>query len=505
MRTALIILDDAPNAVLNHMPLSLSFLRREGVAIDMRVMRRCEPSRHAMLTGMYPWRSDQHGVDQRHEDDGAPTDVLMISEVIGAIPKGYFGKWHRGERAGHRPQERGFTEGVWSTGGWVYKHPPISIGERYDDGTTGHSQGEPLDAVGRTDPEQAGHDLHILEEGGSVRPYVVPAHITDVTFRHAVEFAAREDLDWHMTVAANSLHEPWACPVADLPVLTAAEREVVSINGDVATFIVREGRAALSRAEAGSSQFTPAEIEAAIETAQQKILLGEIKDLDRNLFALLTACHEAGAKVVLTNDNGAAADNSIGNSPYVGGKGQTASGARRVFGFGLGFVQTSLTMSALDIAPTFAALHGGSISVDGRDVSGVLLGTSAPPPYPSGHRCIEIDAARDSRGGKIVSASVILVHDRYALVRELDEESTVVNRWLFDTLHDPKEEHNLISDPSMVEVIDAADAYFGSLDGWDRFAGLKVFGESGPKTTLTPKYWGYEGEAVPSPREGWAI
>ncbi len=97
----------------------------------------CTPSRAALLTGRYPFRSGMHFVLGPDSQDGLPESEYTLAE--GLKSKGYataiFGKWHLGHREGYLPTKHGFDTyfGIPYSNDmmkpWVQTDVPLSLWE----------------------------------------------------------------------------------------------------------------------------------------------------------------------------------------------------------------------------------------------------------------------------------------------------------------------------------------------------------------------------------------
>jgi len=97
----------------------------------------CSPSRAALLTGRYPFRSGMHFVLGPESTNGIPDEEFTIAE--GLKSKGYrtaiFGKWHLGHQPDFLPTKHGFDEyfGIPYSNDmmkpWVQTDIPLSLWE----------------------------------------------------------------------------------------------------------------------------------------------------------------------------------------------------------------------------------------------------------------------------------------------------------------------------------------------------------------------------------------
>jgi arylsulfatase A-like enzyme len=73
----------------------------------------CTPSRAALLTGRYPYRSGMTKVIKPESTDGLPTREETLAEVLkkAGYRTSMVGKWHLGNQEKHRPTRHGF--GSW--------------------------------------------------------------------------------------------------------------------------------------------------------------------------------------------------------------------------------------------------------------------------------------------------------------------------------------------------------------------------------------------------------
>jgi arylsulfatase A-like enzyme len=112
----------------------LDRLHGESVRLtDFHVSSFCTPTRAALMTGRYPGRTGAYrtssGRTMMH------TDEKTIADVFGAngYATGMVGKWHLGDNAPHRPQDRGFQDVVWHRCGGIGQASDYWGNDYFDD------------------------------------------------------------------------------------------------------------------------------------------------------------------------------------------------------------------------------------------------------------------------------------------------------------------------------------------------------------------------------------
>jgi len=147
----------------------------------------CAPTRAGLLTGHYAnstgvWRTSGGRSLLR-------ADEISVADFFGGggYATGIFGKWHLGDNAPYRPQDRGFEESLIHGGGVVGETPDFWGNDYYDD--TYLRNGE-------------------LEK--------VEGYCTDVWFEEAAKFIERNRKNpFFVYLATNTPHGPLNTPIED--------------------------------------------------------------------------------------------------------------------------------------------------------------------------------------------------------------------------------------------------------------------------------------------------
>jgi arylsulfatase A-like enzyme len=161
---------------------NLDRLARESVRFtDFHVDPTCSETRSALMTGRYSSRTGVwHTVMGRsilHREETTMAEVFAQA----GYRTGIFGKWHLGDNAPYRPQDRGFQESLIHGGGGVGQTPDY-WGNDYFDDTYLHN--------GSPEPQQG--------------------YCTDVFFAAALRFIqAHRERPFFCYVATNAPHGPY--------------------------------------------------------------------------------------------------------------------------------------------------------------------------------------------------------------------------------------------------------------------------------------------------------
>ena len=163
----------------------LDQLSQESIRLtNFHVSPFCTPTRAALMSGRYPGRTGAYrtssGRTMMHRDER--TIAKVFSE--GGYRTGMIGKWHLGDNAPHRPQDRGFEDVVWHRCGGVGQASDYWGNDYFDD---------------------------TYERNGNFEKF--EGYCTDVWFREAIRFIEGEDQrPFFLYLAPNAPHGPYRVP-----------------------------------------------------------------------------------------------------------------------------------------------------------------------------------------------------------------------------------------------------------------------------------------------------
>lgn len=164
---------------------NLDALYEESVRLtDFHVSPFCTPTRAALMTGHHPGRTGAYrtsaGRTMMHPDERTIANFFADS----GYATGMVGKWHLGDNAPHRPQDRGFQDVVWHRCGGIGQASDYWGNDYFDD---------------------------TYERNGVFEKF--EGYCTDVWFREGMQFIEenRED-PFFLYLALNAPHGPYFVP-----------------------------------------------------------------------------------------------------------------------------------------------------------------------------------------------------------------------------------------------------------------------------------------------------
>ncbi|MCM2373447.1 arylsulfatase [Aporhodopirellula aestuarii] len=161
---------------------NLDRLHSESVRLtDFHVSPLCAPTRAGVMTGRYPARTGAYragsGRSLMHPDE---VTIANIFDAAG-YATGMIGKWHLGDNAPHRPQDRGFQDVVWHRSGEVGQASDYWGNDYFDD---------------------------TYERNGSMERF--EGYCTDVWFSESIRFIEENrHRPFFLYLATNAPHRPY--------------------------------------------------------------------------------------------------------------------------------------------------------------------------------------------------------------------------------------------------------------------------------------------------------
>ena len=414
---------------------------------DFHVSPFCTPTRAALMTGNHPGATGAYrtssGRTMMHPDEKTVADLFAGAGYV----TGMVGKWHLGDNAPHRPQDRGFQEVLWHRCGGIGQASDYWGNDYFDDTY-----------------ERAG----VGNMQGRFEKF--EGYCTDVWFREGLRFVEKNrEKPFFLYLALNAPHGPyrvppeWARPYED-----------------------REG---VSNAN----------------------FLGMVANIDHNMGLLRKGLAELGLAnntiLIFMTDNGTSAgagfdglDSEAVSGFNAGMRGRKSSiydGGHRVPFFihwprgGLTGGRDVETLSAhIDVLPTLADLCGIPVpegyEPDGISLKPLLDGSGEP--WPRKHHVVQYHGGAGARAlpAQPFAHSVVLT-ERWRLVNQ-------DGQFLYDIKADPAQRKDVSGEyPEVVSRLRAAYRPF-----WEQVSGrmrpVRIdLGNAGQNpTTLCSQDWHLE-------------
>jgi len=388
---------------ITHTPSVDAFKRESLLFTQFHVSPTCSPARAALMTGRHEFKN---GVTHTiYERERMTLQAFTLPQMLrsAGYTTGIFGKWHLGDEAAYRPENRGFDE--------VYIHGGGGIGQTFP-GSCG-------DAPGNTNIDPA------LWHNGKFEK--TQGYCTDLFFAQAIEWidAKREAKQpFFAYIPLNAAHTPCVVP----------EKYYKQYLG-----------------KPGVTE----------ETAK---FFGMVENIDTNFGKLLAKLKEWSIAdntlvIFIGGDNGGMGGVKVFNagmrgskcSPYQGGT-RTPCFVRWPAGGIPAGAECDALSAHLDLFPTLAEVAGATLSadvqkqLDGRSLLPVLKN----PRAQWADRTLVHHIGRWARGKAADSkyAGCAVQNSRFTLVD---------NQELYDLNADPGEQKNVIAEhPEVVATLRAA-------------------------------------------------
>jgi len=165
---------------------NLDQLQAESIRLtDFHVSPFCTPTRASLMTGRYPARTGAYrttsGRSNLHHDE------ITIAQYFAkaGYRTGMMGKWHLGDNAPCRPQDKGFQDVVWHKGGGIGQAPDYYGNDYFDDTYERYRDGKTT-----------------LEK--------FDGYCTDVFFEESIRFVEEnKDNPFLLYISTNAPHSPY--------------------------------------------------------------------------------------------------------------------------------------------------------------------------------------------------------------------------------------------------------------------------------------------------------
>jgi arylsulfatase A-like enzyme len=414
---------------------------------DFHVSSFCTPTRAALMTGNHPGYTGafrtSSGRSMMHPDEKTVANLFADA----GYATGMVGKWHLGDNAPHRPQDRGFEDVVWHRCGGIGQASDYWGNDYFDD------------TYARVRPGSRVEKFEKFE-----------GYCTDVFFREGIRFIEEnKDRPFFLYLALNAPHGPyhvppeWAKPYQGNKNISNANFYGMIANIDYNMGILRERIEAMGLA-------------------------------DNTILIFMTDNGTAsGAKF-----RGLNSEAIVGyNAGMRGKKSSVYDGGHRVPFFiywpegGLTGGRDIETIGAhIDVLPTLAELCGITVG-EGYDLDGISLKPlldGSQEPWPRNHHVVQYHGGAYGRA---------LPPGPFAYSTVLTERWRLVNsdgQFLFDIEADPAQRKDVSAEHP--EVVEQLRAYYEPF--WQRVAPRLTpvrinIGDAGePKTVLCSQDWHME-------------
>jgi arylsulfatase A-like enzyme len=305
----------------------------------------CSPTRAGLLTGRYQQRAGieavihPHATHPEHRKGIKPAELTFAEVLSGAgYSTGLIGKWHQGyahNSAAYHPQNHGFHEFIGYHSGNIDFVSHVGDHNKHD---WWH---------GRKETREDGYSTHLINQ-----------YTIDFVRRHA-----KSEKPFCLYVAHEAIHNP------------------VQVPGD-----------AVRRTEDNWDRWNWRQV-----TTEERIekYRGMTMPIDEGIGELRQTLMDLGIApntlVLFFSDNGPSGDFPSGSPDLRGGKSSVYEGGHKVpaIGWWPERIRPGSTSSepliSIDVMPTLLALAGASPpdrSLDGVDISSVLLKEKSLPPRP---------------------------------------------------------------------------------------------------------------------------